>query len=114
MMRDELKTRNFGVMRVSHCIEQPLIQSCSVENYFAIVRRANGIQGDDELSRILNINCDLITISQPHTRTASQGSRPLLDIPELRSRHFSSVPEYHPYLAPGVRRRRRARAAAKR
>ncbi|HKX49977.1 MAG TPA: hypothetical protein VJQ48_06030 [Candidatus Binatia bacterium] len=65
-MRDELKTRNFGVMRVSHCIEQPLIQSSSVENYFAIVRRANGIQGDNELSRILNVNCDLITISQPH------------------------------------------------
>jgi hypothetical protein len=53
-------------MRVSCCIEQPLIQSCSVENYFAIVRRANGIQRDNELSRILNVNSDLITISHPH------------------------------------------------
>jgi hypothetical protein len=53
-------------MRVSYCIEQALIQSRSVENNFAIVRRADGVHGDDELSGILDINGDLIAISQPH------------------------------------------------
>jgi hypothetical protein len=61
-----LKARDLGVMRVSYCIEQALIQSRSVENNFAVVRRANGVQGNDELSRILNINRDLIAIFQPH------------------------------------------------
>ena len=51
-------------MCVSYCIEEALIQSRSVENNFAIVRRANRIQGHDELSRVLNVDCDLIATSQ--------------------------------------------------
>jgi hypothetical protein len=53
-------------MCVSYGIEQALIQSRSVENNFSIVRRADGTQGDGELSRVLNVDCDLIATSQAH------------------------------------------------
>jgi hypothetical protein len=71
--RQDLQAWHLGVMGVSYCVEQALIQSCSVENNFAVMRRADRVHGYNELSGILDVYCDLRTISQRYIAYRAAG-----------------------------------------